>query len=616
MGFFDDFASEIEKFLKGKPEMAVKLRSCKNCSFYKRNYCTQTTPPTKILSEYYAQGCIYYGTEQVTTGLMTKTERESYASLLDRIKLIDLITKVSEVSLIDAITLIDKITEITNIKNVESIDLIDVISTIEVIQNIQKVTSANIRNAPRLVDAGFESNSIDFAWRDSVNTEIRTAYKFSGVYGARVYTQNGYLGQILEVPVQCKYVIGLSVMARNEKPFLSEDFTFRAIYTDGTVTDHVFSANKTYTGFDMTPHLDTDKILMGINLICTGTNKLWIDNAVLLDYSPIDIMAQSVGNLLVDLKAQSVDLDIKTSGGANIVIDKLTQTAYLEDRRTLSNNGESASWHYWTGNNRASKFFPRGARGFIEVIRVYCKDDGVAGGTITVYLSPQIGMGYVASATITVGAGVGADWRFASFNRMWNYDSMFIFIVCSSSDIKVAYDTVEYYDFFDSDDVGATWTHGNSRLWISAVMKAMTVGDLPVSGTINTIEIPNESDERLYTVDTLGDLTEKTIKEIDGAGHVEYLDFLVEAETNSHHTVCKVYCDGKPAYAWAFSGLNGRGFVATTDKIAVLLYAVDGFCYVHTALDFSFKRKLKITMQNALTANQTVQVEGLVNLIK
>lgn len=46
------------------------LKSCKDCGYHvKQNgllYCTQTSPPTSVLSEYYAQGCIYYTIEQLT----------------------------------------------------------------------------------------------------------------------------------------------------------------------------------------------------------------------------------------------------------------------------------------------------------------------------------------------------------------------------------------------------------------------------------------------------------------------------------------------------------------------------------------------------------------------
>ena len=40
----------------------TKLRSCKDCYFFGEDGCTQTSPPTKILSEHQAQGCTKYTT--------------------------------------------------------------------------------------------------------------------------------------------------------------------------------------------------------------------------------------------------------------------------------------------------------------------------------------------------------------------------------------------------------------------------------------------------------------------------------------------------------------------------------------------------------------------------
>lgn len=66
-----------------------KFRSCKLCHFYKNGYCTQVQPPSIILNEYEAQLCIYYSPETVTTGEITRTERETQASQLDVVKKIE-----------------------------------------------------------------------------------------------------------------------------------------------------------------------------------------------------------------------------------------------------------------------------------------------------------------------------------------------------------------------------------------------------------------------------------------------------------------------------------------------------------------------------------------------
>lgn len=219
-----------------------------------------------------------------------------------------------------------------------------------------------------------------------------------------------------------------------------------------------------------------------------------------------NVQAQAATGIKVDIETQTVDLNIKTSGETNIVIDLLKQSAFLEDRRILDNNGVTPSWAAgYTGNNRIGKVFPRGARGFIDAIDVYCRDAAAAGGTITVYISPYIGAGYLYSAVITVPGSGAAAWRTADFNVFWNYDSMFIFILCSSADMEFGYDSGGV-DNYTSADAGATWAPAGNRSWFKAHLTGQTIGDLNIAGIINNIRIPN----------TIGNLTQFHPTDVDG----------------------------------------------------------------------------------------------------
>lgn len=205
----------------------------------------------------------------------------------------------------------------------------------------------------------------------------------------------------------------------------------------------------------------------------------------------IDIAAQTLGNIAIDVAAQTVDLNIKTSGGVNIIIDKLEQGAYKSRGSTLSNdNGvttptappiDSAGVYH-------GKFFPRGCRGFLSSLSVYCKR--TAAGTITLSYSPHPSMGAIGSVVITPGAAW--DWKSGNVYRMWNYDSMFIWVSACSVDVLWGYDGLDGSEAFDSADNGVTWSCNTvARYFIRALMAGETVGDIPVSGTINTIPIPN-----------------------------------------------------------------------------------------------------------------------------
>lgn len=363
--------------------------------------------------------------------------------------------------------------------------------------------------------------------------------------------------------------------------------------------------------------------------------------ACTIETLPIDIVAQTIGNITIDIAAQSlgniavniaasavtlnvdivaqtVQLNIKTFVGTNIIIDKLVQEAFTERRSTISNNGETANWTDATGTNRKGKFFPRGMRGFINTIDVYCKDAGATGGTISVYISPQPSMGYLYTADITVPAGGGADWRSATFNKMWNYDSMFIWILSSTSDMDFGYDSVEKPDGFISTDSAVIWTIDDNRYWLRVIMKGQTVGDVPISGTVNTIPIPSISDEHLYEAFDEIRYVETVMKTVHGAGKTEYLRFYTDAAVDSHQTWWRVYCDGKCVFSENYKNFHDwYGYAADTPKLSLLKYAVDDECVLHLTLKFSFKRELKITVTAKGTLpewGQWAELEGIVNL--
>ena len=307
-------------------------------------------------------------------------------------------------------------------------------------------------------------------------------------------------------------------------------------------------------------------------------------------------------------------VSIKTTYVDNIVIDKLTVGAYTEDRRTLSNNGATPSWDTATGPSRRAKFFPRGCRGFLSAIEVHCKDAGAAGGTITVYLSPHPSMGYVASADVTVpGEGV-AQWRSATFKRMWNYDSLFIFVVGSTADMKWGYDTGTPRDGYYSGTAGASWTGDNVRRWFRAVMKGETVGDLPVAGHVDVTEIPHSGsyyDSQSVSVPSQA-APETTVLTVVGAGHIDSFIWFCAKDGFDFY----IYCDGnKAGYINPFF-FNAKGFTASTPKHALTEYVAEGECSGIEAVKYEFTREFKITAAQITGAAVDCRIRAIINKIK
>ena len=132
------------------------------------------------------------------------------------------------------------------------------------------------------------------------------------------------------------------------------------------------------------------------------------------------------------------------------------------------------------------KFFTRGCRGMLEQLQLYCIGDAVD--EITLRYSPHPCAGPYGEVTIVPAAAWA--WQDFPIEEMWNYDSLFIWVVECEANVDWAYDAVQPYDGHDGAPLGATWADLAIRPFIRAVYTGETPGDVPVSGTLNTIEVP------------------------------------------------------------------------------------------------------------------------------
>lgn len=270
----------------------------------------------------------------------------------------------------------------------------------------------------------------------------------------------------------------------------------------------------------------------------------------------------------------------------------------LERRSTLHNHGETASWASSVGGKRECKFFSRGGIGFIDSIEVYCRDAGASGGTISVYITPFIGRAHLHLATITVPAGGEADWRAADFNLWWNYDRLLVVLVTSSTDIQFAHDGGEPYDRYTRETSTADWEPQDSRIWIKSNYSGETPGDMPISGIVNAISIPNVSQERQYKEATISADTETTLFTVRGVGYCDHIIFYVPAHADSHQTEIRVYCDGTNVYWMGLDSLNAYGITASTPGTSLLKYDVDGDCSLLVTHKLEFQHDFSVRAYN------------------
>ena len=168
-----------------------------------------------------------------------------------------------------------------------------------------------------------------------------------------------------------------------------------------------------------------------------------------------------------------------------------SQDSTLERRSLIWNDNDiedgEAPPAFYSGQTYKGKFYPRGCRGMIEQIQIYCRDG--APGQFTIRYSPHPCLGPFGEVLITPLAGW--SWVGAAVEEMWNYDSLFIWVSGCLAGADLGYDAVEPFDGHESADAGATWADVDNRLFIRAVYTGETPGDVPVSGIINNIPVPS-----------------------------------------------------------------------------------------------------------------------------
>lgn len=289
--------------------------------------------------------------------------------------------------------------------------------------------------------------------------------------------------------------------------------------------------------------------------------------------------------------------------------------ASLERRSTIQNdNGVedgTAPPSSHTEITYRGKFYPRGCRGMIEQIQIYCKRTG--SGTLVLRYSPHPVLGPLGSVTVTPGSTWA--WVDATVEKMWNYDSLFIWVYTCSADVSFGYDAVKPYDGHKGNDNGGSWEDNETRPFIRAVYTGETLGDMPISGVVNNIPLPHSSieeevDPAIITEDVL-----TTVVTIHGAGYVDLLVMFVWGSADAGRTIITINCDGEQAFSHQLSTLSGWGFNGGTQPICLPLYQADDNCIFMLTKKWEFKRLFEVQVKNT-QSDQTVTIYTYPTLLR
>jgi hypothetical protein len=371
--------------------------------------------------------------------------------------------------------------------------------------------------------------------------------------------------------------------------------------------------NVNITNCNVTLNVNITNSSLNVNVTNTSLS-VYVTNSTLTVTVSGTVNVNVTNSTLTVTISGTPTVNIQTSGGANIVIDKLTQGAYTERRSDIYNHGATATMVANNYTYKRGKFFPRGCRGFLQRVWIYCDNTDTVAHTLTVKFSPAPGMGAVYTVSASVAAGSSAAWRYIDVKKFWNYDSMFIW---ASFDInaygRLGYDTGTPYDYYYSTDE-ATWTPDNYRYWIYVTISGETVGDLPVSGTVNTIGVPALSSKYAVSSAYVPQNTETTVLTVKGAGECDMIICRAHTNTYSHVTEFRIYCDEILAFQDTPDNLNTFGFTSSSPGISLLRFTANGDCIFVITKRFGFRSALRIAAYNAAGA-AAVSVSVFANLI-
>lgn len=184
----------------------------------------------------------------------------------------------------------------------------------------------------------------------------------------------------------------------------------------------------------------------------------------------------------------------------------------------------------------------------------------------------------------------------------WPYESMFITVKSSASGVYL-------------EGLSNNWGKGGHKNSVASpilpnfeiVFLSKPEGDIPVSGTVNTIQIPNvasSSDKQTWSCPA-GSTVEYTI--VEGMGKLLFLHFV----TASSYIRASIVCDDNIAWTLDIGPAhlyNWYGYGQSGGPITVTKKYVEGTGMLYTfrfALPVSFKRKLSLKIYNAGGTDET-----------
>ncbi len=400
---------------------------------------------------------------------------------------------------------------------------------------------------------------------------------------------------------------------------VSESITLNVIVQSGSVDANLKSVDPSVviTVQVQSGNLDVNIKTVSPDVTFNVTVQSGTIDANLKNVDPTVTINVKVTNTPVDVNiySQSTTLNVNVQGTASVSIDNAT--VYLNVKRDISEPAvqtfesfpiDQRDTDLDLGGAGRSFYLHHGARGAIDNIQIYVKNTTGADQTVTVEVGIRQDLPPLFTLTTTVTASE-TDYvrKTLVFAQLWDYDSIAI-TVKSASGVYIAGKTAWGHGGYK----GGTFQAPDYIPYVKIVWSGKPAGYLPVSGTVNTIQIPNTSAAQEAVDIVVPAKSTKTAIKIEGTGRLKY----VFAWMLNPNVFVRILVDDKLIENMNPESLNKLNVIKERTGWRLLHYSASASEYgMDYILELPFRKSLEIRLYNAATSDQTVTVKAVYEVI-
>ena len=197
------------------------------------------------------------------------------------------------------------------------------------------------------------------------------------------------------------------------------------------------------------------------NLMVVERNEVFViyEN---LDYTPFITVYDRVFFVAPKNLNQQATIDQTPESQLSVYVD-------IPNVQYMNNHGGLPEWNTIISPGRVGKLFPESTNLLITSIDFHVRENAGANVTLSLFLSPDVGVNHVESYNLTIPANQSPDWLSVPINLEWPYDKLFVSWFAHNASAQWGYDNgMPYDDYYCADlDESDCWTRWNDRPWVS-----------------------------------------------------------------------------------------------------------------------------------------------------